>query len=73
METYFGQEDLRSIAHGAILDMLSYNVSKKEAYKYLTNQIDIIKGSYELQCCIYDLDPILYIRECDKVLKECRV
>lgn len=55
--------DLREFTHEAILDMLSYNVTRKEAYCYLTNKIKICDSSYELQCCIYDLDPVEYIRE----------
>ena len=70
---YSGQEELRSFAHAAIQEMLSYNVQKYEAYLYLTNALEIMDSSYELQCCIYDLDPILYIRECDKILQECKV
>lgn len=57
--------ELRSFAHEAIMGMLSYNVSKKEAYLYLTNKLDLMNSSYELQCCIYDLDPVLYIRACE--------
>jgi len=68
------REELRSFAHEAIQEMLSYNVQKLEAYMYLTNKLPIMQSSYELQCCIFDLDPIEYIRECDKVAaKECRV
>lgn len=70
---YPGREELRGFAHEAIQTMLSYNVHRLEAYAYLTNQLEIMQSSYELQCCIFDQDPILYIRECDKALKECRV
>ena len=68
------REELRGFAHEAIQMMLSYNVNRYEAYLYLTNALKIMDSSYELQCCIFDLDPIEYIRECDKVAaKECRV
>jgi len=73
MSDYPGQAELRSFAHEAIQTMLSYNVHRYEAYAYLTNQLAIMDSSYELQCCIFDQDPIEYIRECDKVVKECRV
>ena len=66
------REELRSFAHEAIQDMLSYNVQKVEAYLYLTNKLLIMNASYELQCCIFDQDPIGYIRECDKLM-ECQV
>jgi hypothetical protein len=56
---------LKTFAHESIMMMLSYNVSKKEAYLYLTNKLDLMNSSYELQCCIYDLDPLLYIRACE--------
>lgn len=59
--------ELRMFAHEAIMDMLSYNVSKEEAYCYLTNKLNLMDASYELQCCIYDVDPIDYIRECNKI------
>lgn len=62
--------ELRTFAHEAILKMLSYNVEKLEAYAYLTNQLKLMDASYELQCCIFDLDPIEYIRECDKLIAE---
>lgn len=65
------REELRSFAHEAIQSMLSYNVQKIEAYMYLTNKLPIMQSSYELQCCIFDQDPIEYIRECDKARKEC--
>ena len=61
--------ELKEYAHEAIWDMLSYNVSKTEAYKYLTNKVKLCKCSYELQCCIYDLDPVEYCREADKQKK----
>jgi len=67
------REELRSFAHEAIQEMLSYNVQRLEAYAYLTNKLPIMQSSYELQCCIFDLDPIEYIRECDKALKECTI
>jgi len=72
---YSDREELRGFAHEAILMMLSYNVHKGEAYAYLTNQIGIISCSYELQCCIFDQDPIEYIRECDKAVasNQCKV
>jgi hypothetical protein len=56
---------LRQFAHEAIMMMLSYNVTKLEAYAYLTNMIHLKDCSYELQCCIFDLDPIEYIRVCN--------
>jgi hypothetical protein len=62
-------QELVNFAHEAIMTMLSYNVDKFEAYLYLTNKIDLMVSSYELQCCIFDLDPIQYIRECDKLKK----
>lgn len=65
----YDREDLRSFAHEAIQGMLSYNVSKDEAYMYLTNKINLMDSSYELQCCIFDVDPIQYIRECDERVK----
>jgi hypothetical protein len=64
---YDGQEELKVFAHQAIISMLSFNVSKEEAYKYLTNKIDLMHCSYELQCCIFYEDPIEYIRQCDKL------
>ena len=67
---YDGRMELRSFAHEAIQMMLSYNVRKLEAYEYLTNQIHLMHCSYELQCCIFDQDPVEYIRVCDKATKE---
>jgi len=67
---YFERNELLTFAHDAIQDMLSYNVDKNEAYLYLTNAIKIMECSYELQCCIFDQDPIEYIRECDKMQKD---
>lgn len=64
------RSDLLQFAHEAIQEMLSYNVSKGEAYNYLTNKIELMKSSYELQCCIFEQDPILYIRECDRINKK---
>jgi hypothetical protein len=58
------RESLKAFAHEAIQHMLSYNVSKIEAYNYLTNKIELPRCSYELQCCIYDNDPIEYCRKC---------
>jgi hypothetical protein len=63
---YYEREELRTFAHEAIMHMLSYNVAKMEAYMYLTNEIELMDGSYELQCCIFDNDPIEYIRECKR-------
>jgi hypothetical protein len=63
---YSGREELLSFAKEAIAEMLSYNVHRYEAYLYLTNQLEIINASYELQCCIFDQDPIEYIRKCDQ-------
>ena len=62
---YDNREELLSFAHEAIMEMLSYNVQKLEAYAYLTNKIHLMHCSYELQCCIFDQDPIEYIRVCD--------
>ena len=73
MSDYDGQDSLRSFAHEAIQTMLSYNVHRYEAYAYLTNKLEIMNSCYELQCCIFDQDPIFYIRECDKLVKECSV
>lgn len=70
---YYEREALMTFAHEAIQEMLSYNVERYEAYLYLTNQLTIMKASYELQCCIFDQDPIGYTRECDKAQTECRV
>lgn len=72
--TPYDRAELRSFAHEAIQSMLSYNVEKLEAYFYLTNEIDLCDGSYELQCCIYDTDPIGYERhrEFHKKLMEAR-
>lgn len=67
---YDEREALLSFAHEAISVMLSYNVQKLEAYEYLTNKIHLMHCSYELQCCIFDQDPIEYIRVCDKAQKE---
>lgn len=61
------REELRTFAHDAIQHMLSWNVEKFEAYLYLTNKIELMDASYELQCCIFDNDPILYIRECENL------
>ena len=61
----YEREALRSFAHEAIQLMLSYNVSKMEAYLYLTNQIELMDGSYELHCCIFEQDTVQYMRECD--------
>lgn len=58
--------ELRTFAHEAVLHMLSYNVAKLEAYMYLTNQVELMDTSYELQCCIFDNDPIEYNRQCKK-------
>lgn len=66
---YPAKEDLKSFADEVVDTMLSYNVSRTEAYLYLTNQIDLMDGSYELHCCVFDLDPIQYIRECDLRMK----
>lgn len=68
---YYDRAGLISFAHEALTSMLSYNVDRWEAYLYLTNQIDLMNTSYELQCCIFDNDPIEYIRECDRVRKYC--
>jgi len=67
---YDNREELLSFAHEAIMEMLSYNVQKLEAYAYLTNKIHLMYCSYELQCCIFDQDPIEYIRICDKAQTE---
>ena len=64
--------NLSGFAKEAFHQMLSYNVSRTEAFLYLTNEIEIVRASYELQCCICDTDYIGYIRECDKVLSEGR-
>lgn len=66
---YHDREELILFGHEAISSMLSYNVDKYEAYLYLTNQLDLVHASYELQCCIFDEDPITYIRECDRAQK----
>jgi hypothetical protein len=63
---YEGREELLTFAKEAIKDMLSYNVHRHEAYKYLTNKLHLIQCSYELQCCIFDQDPIEYIRRCEE-------
>lgn len=63
---YYEREALLEFAHEAILDMLSYNVDKLEAYNYLTNKKHLMTCSYELQCCIFDQDPIEYIRACNE-------
>lgn len=68
---YYDRTGLISFAHEALASMLSYNVGKLEAYLYLTNQIDLMHSSYELQCCIFDNDPIEYTRECDRVRRSC--
>ena len=67
---YYEREELIGFAHEAIQMMLSYNVNKYEAYLYLTNEIHLMNTSYELQCCIFDQDPIEYIRICDKAQEE---
>lgn len=67
---YYEREALLSFAQEAIKEMLSYNVHRYEAYLYLTNKLKIMDSSYELQCCIFDQDPVEYIRECDKA-QEC--
>ena len=67
---YYEREELLSFAHEALQMMLSYNVHRYEAYAYLTNKIHLMNTSYELQCCIFDLDPIEYIRVCDKAVEE---
>ena len=67
---YYERNELMTFGHEAITLMLSYNVEKMEAYLYLTNGINIMGCSYELQCCIFDQDPIEYIRECDKAQQE---
>lgn len=72
MSGYYDREALLTFAHEAIQSMLSYNVSKIEAYMYLTNKVDLMDTSYELQCCIFDVDPIQYIRECDARVK-CKI
>ena len=69
----YEREALLNFAHEAIQKMLSYNVHRHEAYLYLTNALNIIDASYELQCCIFDTDPIEYIRECDKHRRECTI
>jgi len=73
MSIIISEEDrlrLKNFAHEAIIDMLSYNVDKFEAYLYLTNKLNLMDASYELQCCIFDVDPTEYIRECDKLTLE---
>lgn len=70
---YYERDQLIAFGHEAIAVMLSYNVHRYEAYLYLTNKLPIMQSSYELQCCIFDQDPIEYIRECDKAQQECRV
>lgn len=67
---YPGRSDLLSFAHEATMMMLSYNVKKMEAYEYLTNKRHLMNCSYELQCCIFDQDPIEYIRVCDQAQKD---
>ena len=67
---YPGREELIGFAKEAIQVMLSYNVHRYEAYAYLTNKIHLMNTSYELQCCIFDQDPIEYIRVCDKAQEE---
>ena len=67
---YYERKELVNFAHEAIAVMLSYNVDKFEAYLYLTNEVDLMHTSYELQCCIYEQDPVLYMRECDKKTKK---
>ena len=66
---YDNREELLGFAHEAIMMMLSYNVEKNEAYLYLTNKLLLVNSSYELQCCIFDQDPIEYVRNCDSVKK----
>lgn len=63
-------DNLSGFAKEAFENMLSYNVSKTEAVLYLTNEIEIVCASYELQCCICDTDYIGYSRECDKAMNE---
>jgi hypothetical protein len=67
---YPGRADLLTFAHEATMMMLSYNVKKLEAYEYLTNKRHLMNCSYELQCCIFDQDPIEYIRVCDRAQKD---
>jgi hypothetical protein len=68
---YYNRKELISFAHEALAAMLSYNVDRWEAYLYLTNKINLMDSSYELQCCIFDNDPVEYIRECDRVRNSC--
>ena len=63
------REELLVFAHEAIMSMLSYKVDNREAYLYLTNKLDLMDGSYELQCCIFEEDPLTYIRECERLEK----
>lgn len=56
--------ELQGFAREAIKKMLSYSVDRIEAYEYLTNKRPLEMCSYELQCCIYDVDPIEYNRVC---------
>lgn len=67
---YDGREELLGFAKEALQVMLSYNVHRYEAYAYLTNRLHLMNTSYELQCCIFDQDPIEYIRVCDAVTDE---
>jgi hypothetical protein len=67
---YYGRQELIGFAKESIDKMLSYNVRRREAYAYLTNRVDLMDTSYELQCCIFDVDPIEYIRECDKLTEQ---
>lgn len=61
----YEKEALQGLAHEAISCMLSYNVSKLEAYLYLTNKVDLMDCSYELHCCVFEEDRPQYLRECD--------
>jgi hypothetical protein len=67
---YPGRDELMGFAKEALDKMLSYNVDKSEAYRYLTNQITLFECSYELQCCIFDVDPIEYVRVCSDQKKK---
>jgi len=42
----------------------SYNVDKREIFEYLYMGKNISQCSYEMQCAIFDLDPIGYTRDC---------
>ena len=50
--------------------MKSYGVEPWEIRSYLRNETILCESSYELQCCIFDSDPVEYYRQFEKTKDE---